>query len=117
MDAGLAALIAAAIATLGTLAGTWLNDYLARLRKDPSEQAAKTLLLTLLNQKWRWRTIDTLANVVGTDEATVRRLLLEIGARGSMRDGRLWGLTTRNPIANRDLLAEDPSIIEDPEPD
>jgi len=81
-----------------SLGGVWLNDYLAKQRKSASEEAAKRLLTTMLNRKWKWNRIDTLANVVGTDEATVRRLLLEIGARGSMKDGRLWGLLTRNPI-------------------
>jgi hypothetical protein len=44
----------------------------------------------------------TLANVVGTDEPTVRRFLLEVGARGSAKDGAFWGLVSRNPLRSAD---------------
>lgn len=98
-----------------SLGAVWLNDYLARHRKNTADEAAKKLLKSLLeDDRFGWRTIDTLANVVGTDESTVRRLLLEIGARGSMKDGRLWGLVSRYPIT-KDSPGDDPRIIEDPD--
>lgn len=114
MDSGLAAVFGAAIGVFGTLGTTWLNHHFAQEKPNPAEKAAKELLENLLNRpKWRWRRLDTLANVVGTDEATVRRLLLEIGARGSMTDGRLWGLVSRNPVADQSGgPAHDPVILE-----
>jgi hypothetical protein len=103
MDSGLAAVIGSVVGGAGTFAATWLNAHLTRKRPDPSEVAAKTLLRTLLlDGRFRWRKLPTLANVVGTDEQTVRRLLLEIGARGSTKDGQLWGLLSRNPLMDDD---------------
>lgn len=117
MDSGWAAVIGSVVGGLGTFAATYLSAYLSRKKPDPSEEAAKGLLRSLLdNPTWTWRSLDSLANVVGTNEETVRRLLLEIGARGSMRDGRLWGLTSRNPITG-DELSKDPRAISDPHAD
>ena len=59
----------------------------------------KKLLLTMLNvDKYKWRKINTLMNVIGADEETTRQLLIEIGSRGSETDKDLWGLISRNPI-------------------
>jgi hypothetical protein len=110
MDSGWAVIIGGTVGVFGTWGTTWLNHYFAQSKKNKSEESAKKLLLSLLNGKWRWRNIQVMANVVGTDEETVRRLLLEIGARGSMREPRLWGLVSRNPIGEADLPADDPII-------
>lgn len=119
MDSGWAALLGAVVGGVATFATTWLNAHLERTKTDPADEAAKKLLLALLDRpKFKWSSIDTLANVVGTDEAVVRRLLLEIGARGSMRDGKLWGLVSRNPLIDSDgRAARDPETIEDPHAD
>jgi hypothetical protein len=99
MDSGWAAVLGSAVGGMGTFAATWLNAHLSRKKPDPAEEAAKRLLKELLEQPfWDWRHIRTLANVVGTDEPTVRRLLLEIGARGSTQSGEMWGLVSRNPM-------------------
>jgi hypothetical protein len=52
----------------------------------------------LKEQKYLWRTLDTLMHVIGADEKTTKRLLLEIGARASENGQPLWGLITRNPL-------------------
>ena len=109
MDSGWAAVLGSVVGGLLTLAATWLNAYLNRKRPDPSDEAAKKLLLSMLDRKgWGWANIDTLANVVGTDHAQVRKLLLEIGARGSMQDGSTWGLVSRNPIKDTNIPGDDP---------
>ncbi len=109
MDSGWAAILGSIVGGLGTFAATWLSAYLNRKQPDPSEEAAKKLLLTMLDREtWGWASIDTLANVVGTDHAHVRKLLLEIGARGSMRDGNTWGLISRNPIGDAKVPDDDP---------
>jgi hypothetical protein len=112
MDSGWAAVIGSAVGGLGTFAATWLSARLNRKEPNPSEEAAKALLRKLLETPgYHWRRIDTLANVVGTDEVTVRRLLLEIGARGSMRNGQYWGMTSRNPLEGPEgEIVEDPSF-------
>lgn len=107
---GLIGILGTLCASLGSV---WLKDYLDKKRTNPAEEAAKALLRSLLNRpKWKWSSIETLANVVGADETTVRRLLLEIKARGSMRDGTVWGLISRNPI---ETAPDDPIPLDDPD--
>ena len=94
---------------IGTFAATWLSAHLNRKQPDPTDEAAKKLLLSMLDREsWQWAGIDTLANVVGADHARVRELLLQIGARGSMRDGNIWGLISRNPISDTEIPEDDP---------
>jgi hypothetical protein len=45
-----------------------------------------------------WRNISTLSRVVGADEETTKKLLIEIGARGSELDDKLWGLIKYHPL-------------------
>ena len=99
MDSGWAAVLGSLVGGVGTFGATWLNARLNRKTPDPAEEAAKRLLKEMLEDRmFKWRHILTLANVVGTDQQTVRRLLLEIGARGSMNSGDFWGLVSRNPM-------------------
>ena len=109
MDAGLAAIIGGAIGTGGTWVTTFLNAHFNRKPKDEGELFASNLLTKALNNPGlKWRSINALSNIIGTDEPTTRRLLLGIGARGSERDGNLWGLVSRNPLGEH-LLPGDPS--------
>ena len=67
--------------------------------KDQMDKPRKDLLLSLLkNPKYTWRRFDTLMHVIGADEETTKRLLLEVGARGSEDGQNLWGLINRNPF-------------------
>lgn len=50
-----------------------------------------------------WRTFDTLKSVIGADDETTKRLLLQIGGRGSTKDGRLWALKEHQPLDPRKL--------------
>jgi len=114
MDSGWAAVIGSLVGGLGTFCATWLNAELTRRKRDPAEEAAKELLRSLLNRpRWNWASIKTLGNVVGADEVIVRRLLLEIGARGSMQDSSLWGLVARNPIDGIANRHDDPEGIDE----
>ena len=63
----------------------------------------KKLLGTLLTDEgYQWRTLRTLARTTGMDAEECRRLLIEIGARGSTDDGEeKWGLISRNPISEQ----------------
>lgn len=107
MDSGLAALLGSVVGGIGTFGATWLNVHVNRKRPDPAEEATKQLLRELLDHPDHdWRHMHTLANVVGLDQSTVRRLLLQIGARGSTRDGNLWGLVSRHPLTDMRLDAD-----------
>jgi hypothetical protein len=52
----------------------------------------------LKHPKYPWRQHDTLMHVIGADDETTKRLLLEVGARGSEDGQPLWGLKERNPL-------------------
>ena len=57
------------------------------------------MLTEMLNHpKWTWRELATLQHVIGADEETTKRLLLELGARASEDGKPLWGLKQRNPL-------------------
>lgn len=54
----------------------------------------------LRNPKYQWRKLETLMHVIGSDEETTKRLLLQVGARASEDGKPLWGLIERNPMPN-----------------
>jgi hypothetical protein len=54
----------------------------------------------------KWRSLKSLANVVGLDADTTRRLLLEIGARGSEKSSNVWSLASRSPLRERQIWSE-----------
>lgn len=60
----------------------------------------KHLLLQLLkDEKYDWRYITTLARTTGMKQDECRRLLIEIGTRGSLGDEpEKWALVSRQPI-------------------
>lgn len=49
-----------------------------------------------------WRKLSTLSRVIGADADTTKRLLIELGARGSEKpreDGEeVWGLISKHPL-------------------
>ncbi|MFN0192236.1 MAG: hypothetical protein ACKVP5_09710 [Aestuariivirga sp.] len=91
-DVVAAAFIGAAAGTVGV----WLNHWLTNRRTDKLDSARKELLKKMLaNDDWKWRTVSTLSHVIGADEETTKRLLLEIGARASEDGQPKWGLISR----------------------
>lgn len=81
---------------------TWITARQARAEQKKLDDARKALLTTMLNDpKFTWRALDTLKHVIGGDDATAIRLLLELGARGSEDGKQLWGLISRNAFPDR----------------
>jgi hypothetical protein len=58
----------------------------------------------MLEGEHRWRDIGTLANVIGLDVTTTKEYLILLGARGSQKDGKMWGLLSRNPLSEEDKI-------------
>ena len=56
----------------------------------------------MLEKGQTWRRLETLQRVIGADDKTTVRLLLEIGARGSQTGNPVWGLIARNPLPEDD---------------
>ena len=77
--------IGAFIGLVGGLATTWMNSYLAR----PKQELAKQYLASLFeSDPAAWHDVDALANMVGIQFPAIWGVLLEIGARGSVNNGR-----------------------------
>lgn len=92
------AVIGAAIAVIGNLVLFWMQDS---GRRDLDNGRKKLLKKMLLDPRFPdgWRKLSTLSRVVGADDETTRRLLIEINARGSERDDDMWGLVERHPLS------------------
>jgi hypothetical protein len=93
---GVMGAVVGSVATVATSVVTqcW-QEHLASKRDKPR----KDLLVNMLkNQQYKWRHLDMLMHVIGADEETTKRLLLEVGARASEDGKPLWGLVSRNPL-------------------
>jgi len=77
---------------------TALNAYLTRERPDRYEVAASKLLREMLEKGSKWRSLSSLAIVIGASEQDTKEMLLILGARASERNPELWGLVSRNPL-------------------
>jgi len=81
------------------ISGNLMSHCLQQRLKDRTDIKRKELLITMLeDQRFSWRNLKTLMHVIGADDETTKRLLLEIGARGSEDGKDLWGLIKRNPF-------------------
>ena len=93
--------IGAFVGGLLTIAGQpvtyWLKNRKARALDD-----ARTKLLRQMLEREDWRKLSTLSRVIGADPDTARRLLIELGARGSETpradDEEVWGLISKHPL-------------------
>ncbi|MBZ0113223.1 MAG: hypothetical protein K8J08_12220 [Thermoanaerobaculia bacterium] len=89
----------AVIGSIATVAVQWLSHLLDQKTIEKHEKPRKNLLTGMLRApEYRWRRLETLMHVIGADEETTKRLLLEIGARASEDGQPLWGLVERNPL-------------------
>lgn len=101
-DATIVAVIGVAGAVIGSLAtiAASIADkyYLNRLSQKADEPRRDLLRQMLAHPDYRWRSIETLMHVIGTDEESTKRLLLEIGARASEDGKPQWSLISRSPL-------------------
>ena len=82
-----------------TLAGTVLTHVMQERSKRELDEPRRALLRRMLaDDRFKWRRLDTLMHVIGADADTTKRLLIDIGARGSEDGQNLWGLIERNPL-------------------
>lgn len=94
-------LIGAVVGSALTIAGNLLLHWLRDRQRRKLDQERKKLLKTMLEDSRfadRWRRLSTLSRVIGADEETTRRLLIEVGARGSETDDGSWGLIKYHPF-------------------
>ena len=96
---GMGGAVVGSIATVtASIASQWFQNKLVQQTDEPR----RNLLRKMLNHSdYPWREFDTLMHVIGTDESTTKRLLLEVGARASENGKPLWGLISRNPLPDK----------------
>jgi hypothetical protein len=89
----------AAIGSIATIAGSVVLHCLTARAAAKRENPQRDLLRQMLKHPdYTWRRLHTLMHVIGSDEQTTKRLLLQIGARASEDGQPLWGLVERNPL-------------------
>lgn len=92
-------LLGAVIGSLATVSVQVLMFFLEKRAKAKADEPRKRLLLKMLQHpEYPWRTLDTLMHVIGADEETTKRLLLDVGARASEDGQRKWALLEREPL-------------------
>ena len=88
----------AVVGSIATIAGQILKHWLEEQSKARADRPRKALLLQMLQAGYEWRNLSTLMHVIGADEETTKRLLLEIGARASETGEPLWALIKNQPL-------------------
>lgn len=99
MDAGIAALLGAAIGVASGPLSVWFTDHLRYRRGDKADSLRRSRLTNILMQpKRKFHELEELANNIGTDDEHTKDLLIEIGARPSLaRGSSKWALISRAP--------------------
>jgi hypothetical protein len=84
-----------------TLSGHWLNHKLQNKRANSiADKRRDRLNRELQDKRYTWRSIERLGASIGADEVTTTELLIEIGARASLTNAKVWALETRAPYPN-----------------
>ena len=101
-------IIGGILGCLGTLVLSYwgprkLEEWREKREEERINGPRKRLLKKLLeDEQFEWRRLSTLARATGTTEEECRRLLIEIGARGSLSEGEeMWALLSRKPITEQ----------------
>ncbi len=77
-----------------------LEQFKSRKSRDLDNRRIALLKRMLENPPAgkEWRTLSALCGVIGADEATTTRLLIELGARGSETGNGSWALLEDKPL-------------------
>lgn len=105
LDAGWAGVLGALIGVLGALATGYLTHTLQNSRASSlAEKRSARLRRELESKQFTWRSIERLSAVIGADESMTAELLIEIGARASLTDKKVWALESRAPFPAENTL-------------
>lgn len=91
----LGAIVGSILTILGNFALEWFKN---RSQKSIDDSRKKILKEMLEDTAFEWRSISTLAAVIGCDEETTKYHLISIKARGSEKNDGKWGLISRHPL-------------------
>jgi len=97
----LAGFIGVLCGSIITLLGNLMLHVIKEHKQSKIEKSQKRILLEMLKDGRfpdKWRNIDTLCSVIGETELRTKQLLIQIEARGSESDDKLWGLIEYHPL-------------------
>jgi hypothetical protein len=101
-------IIGGILGCIGTLLSSYwgprkLEEWRAKREEERIYGPRKHILRKLLEEdRFEWRYLSTLSRATGTTEEECRRLLIEIGARGSLSEGpEMWALISRKPLGEQ----------------
>lgn len=96
----LVGVVGAIAGSLLTLFGSFALEWFKRKPQRDIDCARQKLLRQILDDKaFQWRSLSTLAAVIGCDEEQTKTHLIAIGARGSEKGDGKWGLISRHPLS------------------
>jgi hypothetical protein len=96
---GLVGVIGAIVGSILTILGNFALEWFKnRNQKNIDESRQKILNEMLEDTSFEWRSISTLAAVIGCDEESTKHHLIAIKARGSEKNDGKWGLISRHPL-------------------
>lgn len=98
-------LIGVVVGAVVTVLGNIILHKMQNAPREELDNSRKELLKKMLNDSrfpQGWRKLSTLGRVIGADDETTKRLLFEVGARGSEKDDDMWGLIERHPFNKSD---------------
>lgn len=95
------------LGVIGTMISSYWGPLLLEKNRERKEEKRiygprKRFLKQILEGEYDWYRLSTLARATGTTKEECRALLIQIGARGSLKeknDDEMWTLEKRNPIA------------------
>ncbi len=100
---GLVGVIGAIVGSVITLCGNFALEWFKGKAQRKIDCSRKKMLKEMLqDEAFQWRTLSTLATVIGCNEEQTKNLLIAIGARGSEKDDGKWGLISRHPLSKID---------------
>ena len=94
-------IVGAIFTLLGNFALHWFKE---KPKRDLDSKRQKLLVEMLDDDRFqeKWRNLSTLSSVIGADEEETKRLLIEVGARGSEKNDGKWGLIKNHPFKQID---------------
>jgi len=97
-------LVGVVVGSVLTIIGNIVLHSLKQRAEAGKYAPHKKLLIEMLEDERfpnKWRKLDTLMHVIGADEETTKRLLLEIDARASEDGQALWGFKKYHPFKGK----------------
>jgi hypothetical protein len=90
-------IVGACLTILGNVALHWLKE---KPNRDFDNRRKRMLKQMLDDSQYpdKWRSLSSLSTVIGASEEDTKRLLIELGARGSHVESDKWGLIKNHPL-------------------